>query len=272
MPAGTHSRLRIVVIRSQLPHRHNHNGSAKLAYGFVLIAGLLAGMISGIVGTGSAIILIPVLAYAFGPKEAVPIMAVAAIMANLSRVLAWWHETDWRAFAAYSISGIPAAALGAMTLLALPARAIDIAIGVFIIAMIPVRRWMTAQNYKVTLVHLAIAGALIGYLTGIVVSTGPLNLPFFLSYGLVKGAFLATEAASSLSLYISKAITFRSFGALPFDIAGKGLIAGSAIMAGTFISKRAVARLDADSFRFILDGMMLICGLSMLWNAFITPA
>ena len=59
---------------------------------FVLIVGLLAGTISGIVGTGSSIMLMPVLVYQYGPKEAVPIMAVAAVMANLSRILAWWRE------------------------------------------------------------------------------------------------------------------------------------------------------------------------------------
>jgi uncharacterized membrane protein YfcA len=64
---------------------------------FVLAVGLAAGTISGIIGTGSSIMLVPVLVYAFGPKEAVPIMAVAAIMANLARVLAWWREVDWRA-------------------------------------------------------------------------------------------------------------------------------------------------------------------------------
>ncbi|MFX5854705.1 sulfite exporter TauE/SafE family protein, partial [Acinetobacter baumannii] len=62
---------------------------------FVCAVGLAAGTISGIVGTGSSIMLMPVLVYEFGPKEAVPIMAVAAVMANLSRVLAWWREVDW---------------------------------------------------------------------------------------------------------------------------------------------------------------------------------
>ncbi len=88
---------------------------------FILIVGLLAGTISGIVGTGSSIMLMPVLVYQYGPKQAVPIMAVAAVMANLSRILAWWREVDWRATAAYSVTGIPAAALGARTLLVLPA-------------------------------------------------------------------------------------------------------------------------------------------------------
>ena len=43
-----------------------------IAFLFVLAVGLLAGTISGIVGTGSSIMLVPVLAYEFGPKEAVP--------------------------------------------------------------------------------------------------------------------------------------------------------------------------------------------------------
>ena len=90
-----------------------------MGFFFVLTVGLLAGTISGIVGTGSSIMLMPVLIYQYGPKEAVPIMAVAAVMANLSRILAWWREVDWRACLAYSITGIPAAALGARTLLAL---------------------------------------------------------------------------------------------------------------------------------------------------------
>lgn len=60
----------------------------------ILIIGLLAGTISGIIGTGSSIILVPVLAYVYGPKEAVPIMAVAAVMANISRILAWWRDVD----------------------------------------------------------------------------------------------------------------------------------------------------------------------------------
>jgi uncharacterized protein len=78
--------------------------------------------------------LIPVLVYQYGPKQAVPIMAIAAVMSNLSRILAWWREVDWRACAAYSVTGIPAAALGARTLLALPAGAVDISIGLFLIA------------------------------------------------------------------------------------------------------------------------------------------
>ncbi|MBR0841559.1 sulfite exporter TauE/SafE family protein [Bradyrhizobium liaoningense] len=238
-----------------------------MAFLFVLTVGLLAGTISGIVGTGSSIMLMPVLVYAYGPKEAVPIMAVASVMANFSRILAWWREVDWRACAAYSVTGIPAAALGARTLLALPAHAVDLAIGIFLIAMVPVRHWLARHDLKANLWHLAIGGAVIGYLTGIVVSTGPLSVPLFLFYGLSKGAFLATEAASSLGLYLSKSVTFERFGALTAEVALKGLIAGSSLMAGAFIAKRFVLHLKPEMFRLLMDGIMLAAGLTMLLNA-----
>ena len=144
---------------------------------------------------------------------------------------------------------------------------VDLAIGIFLIAMVPVRHWLARHALKANLCHLALGGAVIGYLTGIVVSTGPLSVPAFTAYGLVKGAFIASEAAGSLALYISKAITFRQFGALPIDIVAKGLISGSAVMAGTYTARLIVERLSVVTFQRLLDGVMVISGTALLWAA-----
>ncbi|HEV2675291.1 MAG TPA: sulfite exporter TauE/SafE family protein [Aliidongia sp.] len=237
------------------------------SYIFVLLVGLVAGCVSGIIGTGSSIMLLPVLVFTFGPKQAVPIMAIAAVMANVARVMAWWREVDWRACAAYSVTGVPAAALGARTLLVLPPRVIDVALGIFFLAMIPGRRWLARRNFRIRLWQLAIAGAVIGYLTGIVLSTGPLSVPAFTAYGLSQGAFLSTEAASSLALYVSKVVTFRELGALPLPTILQGAIVGSSLMVGAFVAKRAVLRMGPETFRHLLDALMLVSGLSLLWAA-----
>jgi uncharacterized protein len=234
---------------------------------FVLGVGLAAGTISGIVGFGSSIMLMPVLVIVFGPLHAVPIMAIAAILANCSRVVIWWRQVDWRAVAAYSITGVPAAALGARTLLVLPPRLIEGALGFFFLAMIPARRWLAARGFALRLWHLVIIGAVVGFLTGIVVTTGPITAPIFLAYGLVKGAFIASEAASSLAVYLSKAAVFRRFGALPLEVITQGLITGASLMVGAWIAKGFVLRLDPDRFRLLMDGLMLLSGLTMLWTA-----
>ena len=237
------------------------------AYTFVLLTGFAAGCLSGVIGTGSSIILLPVLVHAFGPKQAVPIMAIAAVMANLSRVLAWWREVDWKAVAAYAVTGVPAAALGARTLLALPPHVIEIGLGIFFLAMVPVRHMLARLQWKARLWHLAVAGAFIGFLTGLVLSTGPLSVPVFLSYGLLKGAFLATEAASSLFIYLSKVVTFHEFGALPAEVLLQGLIVGASLMAGTFAGKALVLRMSAAAHGHVLDGLLVCSGLALLWTA-----
>ena len=247
--------------------RRSVTEQGQVEFVLILAIGLIAGTISGIVGFGSSIMLMPVLVIVFGPLEAVPIMAVAAIMANASRIMAWWREIDWRATLAYSATGIPTAALGARTLLVLPPRIMEGALGVFFLLMIPARRWLLSHQLKLGLWHLALVGAVIGYLTGIVVSTGPINAPIFLAYGLVKGAYLATEAAGSLAVYLSKAAVFRSYGALPWPAIAKGLIIGSSLMAGSFIAKRFVLKLDADRFRLLMDALLLMSGVTMLWAA-----
>jgi hypothetical protein len=242
-------------------------GGTVLDYALVLVLGLAAGTLGGIVGFGTSIMLMPALVLVFGPRQAVPIMAIASIMANLSRTAAWWREVSWRATLAYSAGGIPAAVLGARTLLLLPTGVVEGVLGIFFIALIPVRRWMARQDWRLGLGHMAVVGAGIGFLTGIVASTGPLNAPFFLMHGLVKGSFLGTEAASSLAVFVAKAIAFRSLGALPLETIGEGLIVGSSLVAGAFIAKHYVRQIDADRFRLLMDGLLLLAGLTMLWAA-----
>jgi uncharacterized membrane protein YfcA len=233
-----------------------------MGYLLVLFVGLLAGTLSGVIGTGSSMMLMPVLVMLFGPQQAVPIMAIAAIMGNLGKVLAWWREVDWRACAAYCSTAVPGAALGVRT-----PHAVELALGVFFLAMVPTRRWLARRSIQFSLLHLALIGGVVGFLTGIVVSTGPITVPVFMSYGLVKGAFLATEAAGSLAVYGTKVAVFKHFGALPLHVVFDGLITGSALMAGSFAARYVVVRMSARTFKLVVDGLMLSSGLSLLWAA-----
>ena len=120
-------------------------GSA-ISLASVLMLGLLAGTVGGVVGFGTSIMLMPALVLVFGPREAVPIMAIAAIFANAGRVLAWWRDVDWRVTAAYSVTAIPAAILGVRTLLSLEPGLVELLIGLFFIGMVGLRRLIARQQ------------------------------------------------------------------------------------------------------------------------------
>jgi uncharacterized membrane protein YfcA len=195
-------------------------------------------------------------------------MAIAALMANVAKALTWWRAIDWRACAAYAIPGIPAAALGARTLLVLPTAAVDAALGLFFLAMVAMRHWLVSHRFTIRLWQLSLAGAVIGFVTGIVLSTGPLSVPAFTAYGLSRGAFLSTEAAASLALMATKVATFRELGALPLPAIYAGILIGSSVMAGSFLVKRFVLRMRVEVFDRLLDGVLVVAGLFLLSQAF----
>jgi len=213
-------------------------------------------------------VMMPILVVMFGPRQAVPIMAVAAIMGNMGRVLAWRREIDWRACAAYCATAVPGAMVGARLLLAIPPSVAETALGVFFLALIPARRWLARRAFRISLVHLALLGAPLGVLTGVVVSTGPLTVPLFTFYGLERGAFLGTEAASSLGMYAAKVATFQALGVLPLDVLLQGLVVGATLMAGSFVGRVVVLRLGSAAYRSLIDGLMAVSGVSLLWAAF----
>jgi uncharacterized protein len=234
-----------------------------LAFVGVFVLALGAGALGGLIGTGSSLVLLPVLVLLYGPRAAVPMMAIAAVMANIGRVAAWWSQIRWRPVLTYTTSGAPAAVLGAHTLLTISPRIVDGFLGAFFLAMIPIRRLMVTRAWRVRLWHLGIAGAVVGFLTGVVLSTGPLSVPIFTGFGLSGGAFLGSEAASALGLYTAKLATFGQAGSLTTDLVLDGLAIGAALMAGPFFVRRVVRRLQPRGYALLIDLVLVAAAAGM---------
>ena len=229
----------------------------------LFLVALGAGALGGLVGTGSSLVLLPILVTMYGPRIAVPIMGIAAVLANVGRVAAWWRQICWRPVLAYAVSGTPAAVIGAHTLLTISQTLVDGVLGVFFLVMVPVRRIVAARQWRVRLWQLTIAGAVVGFLTGLILSTGPLSVPAFTGYGLSGGAFLGSEAASSLVLYTGKMATFGEFGALTGTVVVRGLVIGAALMIGPFLARGMVRRVRPHTYALLIDLVLLAAAAGM---------
>jgi len=238
-----------------------------LAIIFLFVLALAVGVLSGVVGTGSSLVLLPLLVLLYGPRVAVPVMAIAAVMGNVGRVIAWWGQIQWRPVLAYSIPGIPAAAFGAHTLLSIPPGVVELCIAAFFVAMIPVRRILRRKRYTIRIWQMSVAGLIIGYLTGLVITTGPLSVPIFSGYGLTGGAFLGSEATSAVLLYLSKLATFETAGALPLVVILRGLVIGSALLVGALAARRIVDRITPRTYALLIDGVLIIGAVGMILSA-----
>lgn len=230
----------------------------------LFLLALAAGALGGLVGTGSSLVLLPALVMMYGPRIAVPVMGIAAVMANVARVAAWWRHIRWRPVLAYALPGTPAAVAGAHTLLTIPQTVVDGLLGVFFIAMIPLRRLAAARQWRARLWHLSVGGAFVGFLTGLVLSTGPLSVPIFTGYGLTGGAFLGSEAASALVLYVGKMCTFGELGALNQAVVIRGLVIGIALMVGPFATRAIVRRTHQRHYALLIDLVLVAAAAGML--------
>lgn len=234
-----------------------------LALLVLVLLALAAGALGGLVGTGSSLILLPVLVILDGPRVAVPVMAIAAVLANIARVAAWWREIQWRPVLAYAVPGTPAAVAGAHTLMTISPRLVDGVLAMFFAVMIPLRRVAAARQWRVRLWQLAVAGVIVGFLTGLVLSTGPLSVPIFTGFGLSGGAFLGSEAAGALVLYAGKLTTFTQLGALDETMVVHGLVIGAALMVGPFLIRRIVARASPRTYALMIDAVLVVAALGM---------
>ena len=230
----------------------------------LFVLALPVGVLSGVVGTGSSIVLLPLLVLMYGPRVAVPVMGIAAVMGNIGRVISWWKQIQWRPVLAYSLPGIPAAALGAHTLLSIPPAIVSLCLATFFVAMIPIRRLLRRKRYTVRIWQMSVAGLVIGYLTGLVISTGPLSVPVFTGYGLTGGAFLGSEASSAVLLYLSKLATFETAGALPPVVILRGLVIGSALLLGALAARRIVDRVSPRTYALLIDGVLVVGAVGMV--------
>jgi uncharacterized membrane protein YfcA len=231
-----------------------------LLFGLAIVAGVL----SGVVGTGSSLLLLPVMVWLYGPRVAVPVMGIASVLGNVGRAVTWWRRIVWRPVLAFSVPGVPAAALGARTLLTIPPGVADGALAVFFVVMIVLRRRGTMEHRRLTTGQMAVAGAVVGFLTGMVFSTGPLSVPIFTAYGLSGGAFLGSEAASSLLLYGGKLATFGSAGVLTGAVVLRGLTIGSALLLGSIAARRVVEQVGRHAYSLLIDGVLAVGAASMI--------
>ena len=209
-------------------------------------------------------ILLPILAIVFGPKVAVPIMAVSAFVANAGRIAVWWSEVRWKAALYFALPAVPAASLGAITLISIPDSLGGYLLGGLLLLLIPLRYLIRARQWGSSPIHLMVAGGFIGYFTGIVASSGPLSLAAFSSFGLVKAGLIATEAAASFFVFGAKALTFRQLDFLDSQTLMYGLIVGGSVVSGTFIAKRVLDKISDRFHDRIIDVTLLIAGLSIL--------
>ena len=228
------------------------------------ITAFIAATLAAVTGFGGAAVLLPILVLVFGMRDAIPILTVAQLIGNGSRV--WFNrvELDWKVVAWFALGGIPMALLGGVVFAHAPLAALTRVLGGFLILIVVWRHLPNTSKWKPPLKSFALIGAVSSFLSALLGSVGPLMAPFFLAYGLVKGAYIGTEALSTVLMHGAKLVAYRESTILPLHSVLMGLALGPLMVAGSLAGKRIVDRLPERAFVFIIDLTLVAAGILFL--------
>ncbi len=227
----------------------------------VTIAALVASILAAVAGFGGAVIMLPVLVWSVGIRDAIPILTIAQLIGNLSRVVLNKRELKWRVVWRFSLGAVPAAVIGGIIFATAPAAALVRLLGVFLILMVVYRHTRWGKNARLSLKGFVPLGAASGILSATLGTVGPFAAPFFLSYGLVKGAYIGTEAMTTVIMHITKLGIYGRYALVGVHTLQIGLAIGVVMILGTYLGKRLLDRVPERVFPYIIEGTMLIAGL-----------
>ncbi len=88
--------------------------------------------------------------------------------------------------------------------------------------------------------------------------------PFFLAYGLLKGAYIGTEALCTVVMHVTKLIAYRQTAVLTSHDALIGLALGPVMVLGSFVGKRLLDKIPEKVFVGIIEAVLVAAALMFL--------
>ena len=230
----------------------------------LLFVSWLASTISGIAGFGGSLIILPILSFLIGAKKAIPILTIAWMMGNLSRAGFGYKEIQWKPVIYFCIGALPAAVLGARMFVELPSGLIMKAIGIFLLVVVILRH----LNIKYALSEKWFIpwGALVGFLSAVLGSAGPIGAVAFLSLNLAPTAYVASEAVTAVLMHLTKTVVYGRYALLTGQDLITGVILGLAMVVGSWTARRFIKNMSGKVFGYFVEILLAVAAFSLFFN------
>jgi uncharacterized membrane protein YfcA len=205
--------------------------------------------------------MLPILVWAFGVRDAIPLLTVAQLMGNLSRV--WFNrgELSLPVVKWFALGAVPAAIIGGILFATAPITALVRFVGIILLLTVAYRHTPWGKNARIGLRGFLPLGAGSSFLSALAGTVGPIMAPFFLAYGLVRGAYIGTEALATVVMHVVKLGVYGKYALLSIRILLIGLAIGSVMILGSYMGKRILSRVPERLFPYIIEGVLIAAGL-----------
>src|SRR5215475_11807750 len=128
---------------------------------WILLGGgaFVASTLAAVAGFGGAAILLPILVSMFGVRDAIPILTVAQLLGNGSRVWFNRQELELPVVGWFALGGVPAALIGGFLFASAPLSLLTRLLGIFLITVVIYRHTSKGSSVRLPRRAFAVLGA-----------------------------------------------------------------------------------------------------------------
>jgi len=235
----------------------------------LLVAGvaLFASIIGGLAGYGTGALMPLVLVPLIGAEPVVPIIAISAVVTNISRFVAYFRYADRRRALIVIATAALTTALGAYGYTRLSGAGAALVIGSMLIASVPLRRLAKRRDLRISDSGLAASAVGYGVVVGGTSGSGVILLSLLMACGLEGAAVIATDAVISIATSVIKISVFGLAGVVTAQVLAFALLIGGIAFPGAFLAKAFVERMPVHIHTAILDVAVITGGVVMISTA-----
>ncbi len=230
-----------------------------------MLAAFVAAFLSGSIGSGGGLLLLPVLSSILGVQLAVPMLTSVQIVSNASRACFSFDQIRWRALLSFILLAIPCTLIGGFAFVHLNKVLIMHMIGILLLVYLGINLLQQKDSgyHQSKKAFLPLAG-LAGFLSGLIGTAGPLGPAAFMSLELQPLEFIATDAMCSLILHAVKIAFYQSMLNIPSNIWALSFLCALMTIVGSWCGRRLTQLLPQQIFRRVVMGSLAISSLLLI--------
>jgi uncharacterized membrane protein YfcA len=202
-----------------------------------------------------------------GAEPVVPIIAISAIVTNISRFAAYFRYADRRRALIVIAAAALTTALGAYGYTRLTGAGAALVIGGMLILSVPLRRLLKHRDVKIGDTGLGVGAVGYGVVVGGTAGSGVILLSLLMASGLEGAAVIATDAVISIATGLIKISVFGLAGVVTVQVLAFAALIGVIAIPGAFLAKAFVERMPLHIHAAILDAAVITGGMVMITAA-----
>ena len=231
-----------------------------LAASALLILSAATSFITAAFGIGGGVVLIGVLATLLPPVALIPVHGLVQFGSNVGRLAIMRAHVVWGFFPVFFAGNVLGAASGGLIAVNLPAHAVQIGVGSFILYSV----YMKMPNFGRSAGW--IVGGVASFLAMFFGATGPFVAAYVRALELGRMHHVATHAAFMTAQHLVRVLAFGLLGFAfgPYLPLIAAMIATGFI--GTMVGRQVLMRVGDGRFQLVLNVILTVLALRLIWS------